>query len=298
MQRIAIVLAVCAPAAAAAQETAAIQLWRVAGTTLPVPQALATGGGSAVWNPAQPSPTGRGSVCLEIIQTPVAIGASGVLVVGRIRVSRFGAVGIVYGNMQIPNLLRTTVSPAPDSGSIPYYGQFLVGNWSFTRGGTTVGTSLGLQDARLDAVNAQRAAFDVGIAQQLPGSLRIAAAGHLFAPVAAGDPSHDFYGGVERRMWRGTLWRGSGPVSLTARYGVAFGHGFNPDHHFGLGLEIAAQFVADVQVAREGGYGAAGWRGSAGIRIRVGHYRLTYARDTGISDIGSAYRIGLEAQVK
>ena len=51
-------------------------------------------------------------------------------------------------------------------------------------------------------------------------------------------------------------------------------------------------------MAREGGYGAAEWRGSAGVRIRIGGYRLSYARDAGVSDIGSAYRIGLEAQTK
>ena len=298
MQRIATILALCAPAAMAAQETAAIQLWRLAGTTLPVPQALVTGGGAAVWNPAQPAPAGRASVCLEIIQTPAAVGASGVLVVGRIRMRSIGELGVVYGNMQIPNLLTTTFSPAQDSGSIPYYAQFVAANWTLTRGTTTLGASLGLQDARLDDIQAHRAGLDVGLVQRLPGAVRLAAAGHVFAPVVAGDPSHDFYGGVERRMWTGRLWRGSGPASLSARYGVAFGHGFSADHHVGLGLDVATQFTADIQVAREAGYGAAAWRGSAGITIRIGHYRLSYARDAGLTDIGSAYRIGLEAQVK
>jgi hypothetical protein len=40
------------------------------------------------------------------------------------------------------------------------------------------------------------------------------------------------------------------------------------------------------------------WRGSAGIRIYVGHYRVSYARDTGTNDIGSAYRVGLEAETE
>lgn len=298
MQRIVTFLAVCAPAMVAAQETAAIQLWHLAGTTLPVAQALTTGGGSAVWNPAQPPPTGRASVCLEMIQTPAAVGATGVLVVGRIRTPPLGELGLVYGNMEMSDLLRTTFSPTQDSGSIPFYAQFVAANWTLTQRGTTLGATLGLQDVRLDQFHAQRAAFDIGVAQVLPGAVRVAAASHVFAPLAAGDPSHDFYGGVERRLWRGTLWRGSGPVSLSARYGVAFGHGFSADHHVGLGLEVAAQFLADVQVAREGGYGAAQWRGSAGVRIRIGHYRVSYARDAGVSDIGSAYRIGLEAQIR
>jgi hypothetical protein len=298
MQRIATLLVVSAPAALAAQATAATQLWRLAGTTLPVAQALVTGGGSAVWNPAQRPPLGRGSICLEIIQTPAAVGATGVLVVGRLRVRPVGELGLMYGNMEIADLIRTTVSTTQDSGAIPYYAQFFAANWTVTHRGTTLGATLGLQDVRVDQVQEQRAAFDVGVAQLLPGAIRVAAAGHVFAPLAAGDASHDFYGGVERPVWRGTLWRGSGPVSLSARYGVAFGHGVSADHHVGLGLDVAEQFLADVQLAREGGYGTAAWRGSAGVRIRIGRYRLSYARDAGISDIGSAYRIGLEAHTE
>jgi hypothetical protein len=200
--------------------------------------------------------------------------------------------------MEIADLLRTTVSPSQDSASIPYYAQFVAANWTLTLGSTTVGATLGLQDVRIDRIKEQRGAFDIGVAQLLPGAVRIAAAGHVFAPLAAADASHDFYGGVERRMWRGTLWRGSGPVSLDARYGVAFGQGFTADHHVGLGIEMGGQFLADLQVVREGGYGVATWRGSAGIRIRIGRYQATYARDTGVNDIGSAYRVGLEAQIK
>jgi hypothetical protein len=298
MQRIGILLAACAPAVVAAQETAAAQLWHLAATTLPVAEALSIGGGSAVWNPAQPPPIGRASLCLEIIQTPASIGATGVLFVGRIHVPALGELGLVYGDMQLPNLVRTTFSPTQDSGSIPYYAQFVAANWAMTQRSTTVGAALGWQDAALDVSHAHRAMLDIGVAQALPGAIRVAAAGHLLAPLAAGEPGRAFYAGVERRMWRGGLWRGSGPVSLSARYGVAFGHGFHADHHLGLGLDVATQFLADVQLAREGGYGAAAWRGSAGIRIRIGHYRVTYARDAGLADVGSAYRIGLEAQIE
>src|SRR6266705_3187068 len=99
MQRIATLLVVCAPRALAPQATAATQLWHLAATTLPVAQALATGGGSAVWNPAQLPPLGRGSISVEIIQTPAAVGATGVLVVGRLRVRPVGELGVMYGNM-------------------------------------------------------------------------------------------------------------------------------------------------------------------------------------------------------
>jgi len=293
MQRIATLLAVCTPAAVAAQGSAAAQLWRLAGTTLAVPPALTTGGASAIWNPAQRPPPGRASICTEIIQTPSALGATGVLVVGRIRMRPLGELGVLYGNMEMSDLIRTGLSPMQDSGSIPYYSQFVAGHWTLTRGGTTLGATVGLQDVRLDEVHAQHAGVDIGLAQLLPAAFRVAAAGHLFAPFVAGDPNHSFSGGVERRMWRG-----NGSVSLTARYGVSLGQGASADHHVGLGLEAGQQFLADLHLTREGGYGVPQWRATAGIRISIGNYGVSYARDAGISDIGSAYRVGLEAKTE
>ena len=53
-----------------------------------------------------------------------------------------------------------------------------------------------------------------------------------------------------------------------------------------------------VRVVREETYGSYDWRGSAGVRVAIGRYRVTYARDTGANEIGSAYRVGLEAGIK
>lgn len=290
MQRIATLLAVCAPVTVAAQGSAATQLWRLAGTTLAVPAALTTGGASAVWNPAQRPPPGRASICMEIIQTPSALGTSGVLVVGRIRLRPLGELGILYGNMEMSDLIRTGLSPTQDSGSIPYYAQFVAGHWTMTQGGTTLGATVGLQDVRLDDVRAQHVGVDIGVAQMLPAVFRVAAAAHLLAPLAASDPNHTFFGGVERRMWRS-----DGAVSLTARYGIAFGYGSSADHQVGLGLDVSKVFLADLQFTREAGYGVPQWRATAGIRINIGHYGVSYARDAGTNDIGSAYRVGLEA---
>ena len=282
----------------AAQEPGAAQLWDLAGSTLPVAQALATGGTSAVWNPAQPPPPGRASLCLEMIQTPAAVGAEGLLFVARLRVRAAGELGIVYGTMKMSDLIRTELSPSLDSSSIPYYAQFIAASWTKTHRGTTLGATFGLQDITLDRAHRDGPMLDLGIAQMLPWGFRVAVAGHVVATLAAGDPDHDIYGGIERRMWRGTPWRGSGPVSLTARYGIAVGRGFGADHEFGAGVDVGNQFLADLHVARESGYGVPEWRGSAGIRIRIGRYRVNYARDTGVSEIGSAYRIGLEARVQ
>ena len=52
-------------------------------------------------------------------------------------------------------------------------------------------------------------------------------------------------------------------------------------------------------VAREGGYSSgAGWRPVAGLGLTIGKYRVTLARDTGVNEVGSAYRVGVEATFK
>jgi len=231
MQRIATLLAVLTPVTAAAQVSAARALWRVAATTLPVPQALATGGSSALWTPAQLPPTGRASVSLELVQSPEAISVVGALVVARLSARPLGQVGLVYGDMSVSDLVRTSTSPIPDQGTIPY-GSRLVGvNWSATRGGTTAGVTAGVQDTRLDAIEDTRGIVDVGIRQAVAGggAIHVALASHLLSRFASDDPGADLHAGIEWRAWQGTPWQGSGPVALSLRYGAALAHRSTPD---------------------------------------------------------------------
>ena len=86
---------------------------------------------------------------------------------------------------------------------------------------------------------------------------------------------------------------------IRGRYGLAFGHGFTADHQLGVGAELARKVSFDLMVAREGGYSSgAGWRPVAGLGLTIGKYRVTLARDAGVNDIGSAYRVGVEAGFK
>ena len=234
---------------------------------------------------------------LDLVQTPTAVGANGTLFVGRIRVRPVGELGLVYCEMAVADLLRTTVSPEPDGGSVPYFAHLAGANWTITHAGTTFGATIGLEDARLDMVHEDRATVDIGLAQLLPAGVRIAAAGHLMSRFRA-EADHDLYAGVEWRLWRGTAWNGSGPGSFVLRSGIAAGRGVSADYQKGLGLELAGQFAADLQLTRQGGYATGGWSGSVGVQVRIGRYGVRYARDTGLSDLGSAYRVGLEAQVK
>lgn len=313
MQRIGWVLLVSLmPAAATTQETAGATLWRVAAATLPIPQALVTGGTGGFWNPAQRVDRTRALFALEVIQSSSAVGVSGFLAGARTRVRPLGTLGLVLGRMELGDLVRTSLSPDPDMGTIPYYTQSIGATWSATPGGatgagrTTLGAMLAVHDTRLDLERTQRWTLDVGAERRITEALRVAAATHFFSSLRRVDPAQDVYGGIEYRVWRGRVW-GDGAAAVRVRYGVTLAHAFEADHQFGAGLSLGAggrggeggeAFGADVLVVREGGYSRAGWRPTAGIRVAIGRYGVTFARDSGVNDVGAAYRVGLEARLR
>src|SRR5881397_810961 len=162
MQRICGTVLTLLPGLLSAQQSAGAELWRLAATTLPIPPALATGGAAAFWNTAQPAGPEHGSVAFEAIETSPEVGAQGVLLTARARVTRIGGVGLVYGRMSIGDLVRTSLTPDPDSGGIPYYTQTIGVNWVTAVGAATVGATLAHQDTQLDLTQAGRWTLDAG----------------------------------------------------------------------------------------------------------------------------------------
>ena len=282
--------------ALAAQSSAGTELWRLATVTLPLPPALATGVVAAFWNPAQPTGPGAGQLGLELIQTPGAVDARGVIAAVRFRLRRMGSLGFVYGRMELSDLVRTTDSPSPDGSTIPFYTQSAALAWARDFSRSTVGVNIGYHDTHFDNTRIGRWVFDAGFAQRVGERVRLAAAFRGFQRLGS-DPAQDLYAGFEYRLWRGALWHGT-PGVIQVRYGLTTGHPGGTDHQLGLGLDVAAPLSLDVVLVREATYGNAAWRGAAGFRIAVGRYRLCFARDGGISDLGSSFRVGLEARVK
>src|SRR5213593_2186838 len=172
MQRICGALLTLLPGLVAAQQSAGTELWRLAGTTLAIPPALATGDAAAFWNPAQPlvaSPE-RARFALEAIETAPAVGASGVLLAARARVEGIGQLGLVYGRMSIADLVATSLSPDPDPGVIPYYTEMIGANWGAAVDATTVGVTVARQNTRLDAAQTGRWTLDAGARRSFGGS--------------------------------------------------------------------------------------------------------------------------------
>src|SRR5438552_1498329 len=111
MPRVPLLLGVLAPAALLGQEGAGAELWRLAATTLAQPPALATGGAAGFWNPALPATGERAAFGLEVVNTPSAVGASGVLLTARARVSPVGRRGL--GARSLRDYVDARLHPGP-----------------------------------------------------------------------------------------------------------------------------------------------------------------------------------------
>ncbi len=301
MQRIALLfvglLTLGAPGAAG-QQAAGTTLWRVAATTLATPPALALGPAAAFWNPAQTEDSARLQLAAEAIQTPAAVDATGLITTVRFPVGSLGQFGLLYGRVGLSDITQTVDSPDPTGAVVPVY-TFAVGaTWSRLVAGTSVGATLAFHETRLDVTRADRWTIDVGASRPLAGDrLRLAAATHFFSSLRTNDPAQDVYAGVEGRVWSGPM--SGNRVVVLGRYGISFAHGFTADHQFGLGAEFAKTIGLDLMLVREGSYGQAhSWRPVGGLRIAIGKYRVTIARDAGVNDLGSAYRVGVDMRFR
>jgi hypothetical protein len=292
-----LLLAVTVPARTLpGQAAAGSELWRLAAATVPLPAALASGAAASFWNPAQ-GMSGRGQIGLDLIQTPAAVGATGLIGAIRLPFAHVGTVGFVYARMGLGDLVRTTDSPDPDGTTIPFYTQSASATWARALGTTSLGAALTYHDTRFDGTRIDRWTLDLGVTESLLGNRLRVAAGTRGMRRLGNDPAQDVNVGFEFRAWRGTLW-GTTAGALVARYGIAFGHPGGTDHQLGAGLEVGTSLSFDAILAREASYGNAAWRSAAGVRIAVGRYRMSFARDGGVSDLGSTFRVGLEARLK
>lgn len=281
----------------AGQQATGTTLWRVAGTTLATPPALALGPAAAFWNPAQTQDGARLQLGVEAIQTPSAVDATGIIATMRVPAGKIGQLGVIFGRVGLSDVTQTVDSPDPSGSGVPVYTLALGGTWSRLVGGTSLGATLAFHETRLDVARADRWTIDVGASRSLiDDRLRIAAATHFFSSLRANDPSQDIYAGVEGRLWSGPM--SGNRVVVRGRYGISFAHGFTADHHFGAGADFGKTIALDLLLAHEGSYGPGSWRPVGGLRLMIGKYRVTLARDAGINDLGSSYRVGVDMRFK
>src|SRR5262249_23935598 len=106
---------------ARAQQATGTTLWRVAGTTLTTPPALAVGPAAAIWNPAQTEDSARLQLALEAIQTPSNVDATGLITTIRVPVGKVGQFGLLYGRVGLSDIAQTVDSPDPTGVGVPVY---------------------------------------------------------------------------------------------------------------------------------------------------------------------------------
>ncbi|HUC40052.1 MAG TPA: hypothetical protein VMR92_04400, partial [Gemmatimonadales bacterium] len=249
MQRIGLLflaLLASSPAArAAAQQATGTTLWRVAGTTLATPPALALGPAAAIWNPAQTEDSARAEVAVEAIQTPSSVDATGLIATVRARAGKIGQLGLLYGRVGLSDITQTVDSPDPTGSVVPVYTFAVGGTWSRLIGSTSVGATLAFHETRLDVSQVNRWTMDIGAGHAFGGDrLRVAAATHFFSSLKANDPAQDVYAGIEARLWSGAMAKNS--VVVRGRYGISFAHGFTADQQFGAGAEFAKTVAFDL----------------------------------------------------
>jgi hypothetical protein len=292
-------LATLLAAPAESQQATGTTLWRVAGTTLATPPALASGAAAVLWNPAQTEDSARLQLAFEAIQTPSSIDATGLIGTIRFPAGRIGHIGVVYGRVGLSDITQTTDSPDPIGSTVPVYTFALGANWARTIARTEVGATVAFHETRLDVASADRWTLDVGASRTFAGGkFRVAAATHFFSAIKTNDPAQDVFAGVEARLWDGPVTGRGDRVVVRGRYGISFAHGYSADHQLGVGAELSKTVALDLMVAREGSYSEPSWRPVAGLKLAIGKYRIALARDAGVNDLGSAYRVGVEARFK
>jgi hypothetical protein len=221
------------------------------------------------------------------------VDASGILGGVRFRVPRLGTLGIAYGRMDISDLVQTSQSPEPDGPTIPFYTQSAALNWGLGLGTWLIGANVGFHQTQLDQVTSQGWSVDFGADYRAGSVVRVAAATHF---LAVQQSAQDIYAGVEVRCWQGTLWKDT-PATFRARAGITVGGVAGTDEQLGGGLEIGRPVHIDALVTRQQSYGNEAWRFVAALGIALGDYRVEFARDGGVNDVGAAYRVGLAVQL-
>ena len=280
---------------AAAQAPAGADLWRVAGATLATPPPLVSGATGLLWNPAAPAP--EYAVGVEVIQTGSVVGLSGLSAGAQTKVGGRLELGLVFGRMQVRDLVRTTTSPNSEVGSIPVHEQFVGGKVGIRAAWFEVATLLRFHDERFDALGAQGFTFDFGVYAEPWSVARFAAATHFLALDFSTQHTTDFYlaGEVEPlrpNLLRDTNWR------LFGRYGITLRSLFGPDHVLSAGARYHNLLSFDLSMTREAGFEGGAWRPGISFALRIGRYTIGAARGSGLNDVSGTYRISMNVQLR
>lgn len=279
-----------------AQAPLAAGLWRVTATSLSTPAALETGVTAIFWNPAAPVHEGSLAAGAQVVQTPDALKMGGVVVGADKSLGAGWNIGLLYGRMDVKDLVRTTTSPSSVEGSVPVYEQLLGLRTAYRRGGLAVGAMLEMHDAQFDSEHDGGLTLDAGLRLQLHRRLTVAAATHFFPADFGTTDGTDFYLGIEAVPLESAGIAGTSTL-LALRYGAAYRASGDLEHMLAAGVLINRQVRVEFAATSESAYGERAWRLGLGLGLRIGRYVITVARGSGLNDIGATYRVGLDVDI-
>lgn len=287
-----LVVGVLSAPPALAQAPEAAELWRVAAASLSRPAALQRGPSATFWNPAADG--GRSfAVGGQVVRTSDILGLSGFVIGATRAVGPVLDVGLVLGRMDVRDLVRTTTSPNSQEGSIPVFEQLAGVAVRLGTGRVRAGAQLRVHDARFDAEREQGATLDLGLTASPVDRVTIALATHFLPVDFSTEPTTDYYAGAEYVVLPGVVVANA-QVAVAPRYGVTVRHSGDVEHAVGLGLTVNHLFTVDGVVTGESAYGARLWRSAVGVGFTVGRYTIHAARSSGLNDVGSTFRVGLD----
>lgn len=287
-------LAACllVPARGAGQAPQSAGMWRVATASLATPAALQTGPTGAFWNPSTSLGTAALRTSVQVLQTPDAVGLSGILGGIAYAVNEVALLGLTVGRVAVRDLVRTVDSPLTELGSIPVYEQLVGVHGAVRFGAFRLGGMLRGHESRFDADRSTGATLDVGVAVDPLPRLTLAAATH-FLPVTLGThPTADYYAGVGYRAAALSLW--GYEAELLGRYGLSYRDPGGFEHTIGAGVVVGGWLAIDGAVTREQAYGSSAVRPAFQLGLIVDRYAVSVARGSGINGLGATYRFAVD----
>jgi hypothetical protein len=279
---------------AAAQAPPAVDLWRVATTSIAVPAPLQTGATAMFWNPATVAGPPGLAVAAEAVITSETLGLSGLLgatsfnVPGRLRA------GVVAGRVEIRDLVRTTTSPDGTDGSIPVYEQFVGLGIGLAHSWVQVGVSAAFHESRFDIESRSGLTFDAGLKVRPLARLTIAASTHLLPMDLSKAASTEYLAAAAYTVVEHVL--DGMQISAIARYGFAYQAREAWEHIVGMGIDFDRRVILDLALGSESGIVGRLWRPSIGLGIRFGGYVVEFGHGLGANDIGGTTRVGLDVR--
>jgi len=288
-------LLIFTPATGLGQAPDAASLWDIAGTTLAQSPALESGATGAFWNPTAILEGAGLRVGIQAVETPDVLGLSGILAGASQSIGPKIAVGVLFGRIQVSDLVRTSTSPLSQGGDIPVYEQLAGLALGASFGPVRTAVLLRGHDARFDLVHGSGLTLDLGASVRPNNRLRIAATSQFVPADLSNRGTERYYAGVEYQVLSLSAW--GTPARFTMRYGAAIRDRRDLEHTFGAGLDLGQRITLDSGLQREEALGNTVWRFVLAIGVRAGRYSVLAARGGSVQGLGANYRVGLDVDL-